>query len=438
MPITWKNINQGSDMAAVRLLESAGRSINTGFDNFKGLLNEARTTDEANRATTIDNNTDAFLDRLNQFQSPEALQQAQASGELDRLRQGFGAMIDKDQTRGAVDQQVNTLRERTNQAYTFDQNRLEQEQAPVVENLRYAIANNDDATVRQLLEANPNLKNRAGLVTEFNSAERTRLEQTRGDAEYLRGENQRRGTELAQTRANEFLATAETSADGRAALNAWFQSDEGRNTPPLVRQQLLAGFDSNYTAATGLTQEQNERLNTTAESVDAGIAFELDRAKSEVDRVIADNPVDPVLSFEDKDRVTLGQTRAWARDYVDDWNLESNIDDALAFVKKDQKLTGKTDAKVPWGNLVRMAIEEAAQNETLFNDRDVDQADINKALSGVYSRWVQSTENKVKVREAEDSLAEKQKQLSSTRAKTLSELKAALKAEASIRKNGSK
>lgn len=436
MPITWRNINGGSDGTAARLMESAGRSINTGFNAFSNLLQQARTTQDDNRATQVDNNTASFLDRLNQFQSPEALQAAQASGEIEQLRAGFGNLIDRDATRGAATNRLGTLRDQANSQYIFDQNRIEQEQAPVVENLRMAIASNDDATVASILEANPNLKNRAGLVTEFNQAERGRLDQSRSDAEYLRNENQRKGSELAQTKANELVSNAESAADGRAALNAWFQSPEGNKTPPAERQRLLAGFDSQYTAATGLTTEQNERLNTVATSLDSQNQFELQRATAEVDRVIQDNPVDPVLSFEDKDRVTLGATRTWARDYVDDYNLESNIDDALTFVKKEQNLTGK-DSKVPWGNLMRMAIEEATEN-TVMGNRDLDQSDINKSLSGVYDRWVRSTENKVKVREAEDALAEKNKALATSRSKTLAEVKAALKAEASIRNTRSK
>jgi len=92
-PITWRNVSAPDFTGASRMLDRAGESFTSAFDalqNTKDTFEEGRT----------DRNTQAFMDELAQYRSPEELAAAQEAGTIQALRQQYGAngLIDRERT----------------------------------------------------------------------------------------------------------------------------------------------------------------------------------------------------------------------------------------------------------------------------------------------------------------------------------------------------
>lgn len=177
-PITWKTINAPDLSGASSILSQAGQS----FNNALGALERTKNTFEEGRT---DRNTQAFMDQLRQYQTPEELAAAQKAGDITSLRDQFGSLIDQSKVgTDAIQKRIGTMQEQVTRDYNYEQTQLEREQAPIARQIKLAIAQDDDATVQRLLDENPNLKNAPGLMNQFNEAERTRLVQGREDRTY--------------------------------------------------------------------------------------------------------------------------------------------------------------------------------------------------------------------------------------------------------------
>ena len=134
MPITWKNVqNAGGHVAGARLMESASKSFNKGMGNFGTILDEAQTISDDNRTAKIDNTNSAFKDYLAGFESPEAIDAAQASGEIDAEKARLGGFLDKNLARDGARDRLTETRTEANADYAYNQNVLDQKTAPLEE-----------------------------------------------------------------------------------------------------------------------------------------------------------------------------------------------------------------------------------------------------------------------------------------------------------------
>lgn len=188
-PITWQNINAPDLAAASRPLEAAQRSFSNMFGQFGDILAQRERINEANWQNTKTNNTNAVLDRLASFRTPDELAAAQASGELAQMRQRFGAQIDTAALRGAEEQRLNALRTGARQAGEFQDWSTDRAQAADVEKARQLIANKDFAGARTHLD-NVQLRQESALWGSLSQAERDKVVQGQQDTVF--GNNQTR------------------------------------------------------------------------------------------------------------------------------------------------------------------------------------------------------------------------------------------------------
>lgn len=132
-PITWRNV--GTEVQAPRLdvvsniLGQAQQGLDKAFTGAGNLINDFQGIQEANQKNQVNLNTEQFLNTLNaRFRDPNALAQAQQSGELDALRQQFGQYgLDTTKTNAAaIDTLVGEQRTRAqaDQEYADFQTRL--------------------------------------------------------------------------------------------------------------------------------------------------------------------------------------------------------------------------------------------------------------------------------------------------------------------------
>lgn len=130
MPVTWRNV--GSNYASAgntagRLLDSAGEDFKSATDSVQGMMDGY-----TNRVT--DDNTRAFMEQIQKYQTPEELAAAQESGAISNMRQEFGRLIDTDKTdANAIDSLVTNLQQRQTQQYQYDETVRNQEMTPVMQ-----------------------------------------------------------------------------------------------------------------------------------------------------------------------------------------------------------------------------------------------------------------------------------------------------------------
>lgn len=145
-PITWRNVETPHFGEASRMLLAAQSGFNSGFDQLNNVLKREQDTAEANWKTVRDNNTQAFLNSINQYRTPEEYQAALQSGALDLSK--YGAQIDQAAARSALDGRLSLLQDRTVKANQFADMSQERQARPIVDRLN-AMALSDDKDLRE-------------------------------------------------------------------------------------------------------------------------------------------------------------------------------------------------------------------------------------------------------------------------------------------------
>lgn len=145
-PITWRNVEAPDLRGASSMLHLAGTSINSGFDKLNQVLQNEQATADANWKVQRDNNTQAFLNSINQYRTPEEYQAALASGALSTDK--YGAQIDQAAARSALDGRLSVLQDRAVRANQHADQQKEYEARPIVDQLQ-AMSLSDDKDLRR-------------------------------------------------------------------------------------------------------------------------------------------------------------------------------------------------------------------------------------------------------------------------------------------------
>ena len=149
-PITWRNVEAPDLRGAAGMLQLANNGFNSGFDKLNQVLQNEQATAEANWKTQRDNNTQAFLNSINQYRTPEEYQAALASGALSTDR--YGAQIDQTAARAALDGRLSILQDRAVKAGQFEDQQKAREAKPIVDQLSM-MALSEDKDVRASAQA---------------------------------------------------------------------------------------------------------------------------------------------------------------------------------------------------------------------------------------------------------------------------------------------
>jgi len=149
-PITWRNVAAPDFSGASNMMEQARQSFSSAFGAADNLLGQRQAIEQGNQENQVNLNTDQFEQMLrSRFQTPEELQAARQSGELDALRQQFGEYgLDTERTGAeAIDTLISGLqsRARTDQEYTDYQRGLNNREAREAHDVAIAEGRFDDA-----------------------------------------------------------------------------------------------------------------------------------------------------------------------------------------------------------------------------------------------------------------------------------------------------
>lgn len=150
MAITWRNVSGPTGADELRVLAGASQQIGGAFEGLQRTLANYQADQGRAFERQKAENTNAFLDALSQYSSPEALQAAQASGEIDRLRSSFGKNIDSAATRGAADALLATRRQQALSGRQFDNQVAQDTAAPILSQIQAKALAGDSTAAREL------------------------------------------------------------------------------------------------------------------------------------------------------------------------------------------------------------------------------------------------------------------------------------------------
>lgn len=155
-PITWRNIDAPNFADAFRGVSAAQQALTGGLNTLDRALQQERTTSIANWDNQAKNNTQAFLDELASARTPEELAAKQA--QLAAMKQGFGAQIDSNAARTALDGRGGVLQQRALTRANYEDNlKTRNLRDPLNQALTDAVFGRT-SQVEEALSANPELQ----------------------------------------------------------------------------------------------------------------------------------------------------------------------------------------------------------------------------------------------------------------------------------------
>lgn len=132
-PITWRNVGGGGGGNPTALLALGQNQVNQGFNALSELFKNESLLQQQNTEQVRANNTDQYLDAVASAGGIDALQDPAKRAELEAKRAGFGAAIDRNVTRDAIDNRVKGLQEQTLVANQYEDQATEREQRALVD-----------------------------------------------------------------------------------------------------------------------------------------------------------------------------------------------------------------------------------------------------------------------------------------------------------------
>lgn len=186
-PITWRNVDVNPIGEISRAMMSSQTGINAGFDNFQKILERQQATDTANWNQEKTNKTNAYLNEVGSFKTPEEYQAALDSGRLHQMLTDGGAQIDQAAARQALGAQMGILQERMTKGQQFQDNQTDRAEAPIKDQIASLTAQGKFTEAKALLDQHT-LRNEAALYKGTAESERKDVLEKRADASFNRQE----------------------------------------------------------------------------------------------------------------------------------------------------------------------------------------------------------------------------------------------------------
>ena len=239
--ITWRNVDAPSFQGVSSMITGAQQSIDSGFNKFNELIKQRESLDTSNLEKMKQNNTQAFLDQLTQYRTPEELQAAQQSGALDQLRQQYGAMVDQAAIRGAEDARYGALQQRALTGIDYTNKTLAERYRPQTEAAMAGAALGKADVVASILQANPEMPGQdriqAALVTAQRANDKFVLDQDTARAQTAHANAQAAAipmnAESQRLQANSAAQSAKAQ-ERKSLLDSITKADELDKTPTAV------------------------------------------------------------------------------------------------------------------------------------------------------------------------------------------------------------
>lgn len=131
-PTTWRNIGGGGGGNATALLALGNQQVQQSFNALQNILKNESALQEKNQAQVAANNTAQYLDAVNAA-GLDGLQDPEQRAGLEAMRAGFGAAIDRNATRGAIDNRIANVQKQVVAGNQFQDQATERDQRALID-----------------------------------------------------------------------------------------------------------------------------------------------------------------------------------------------------------------------------------------------------------------------------------------------------------------
>lgn len=387
MPITWRNIETDTTRGAAGLMEVARRAFNDGIGSFQGIVEDKNAVGQANWDQQRANNTNAFLDRLAQYKTPEELAAAQASGELAALRQQYGGQVDATAIRGAEASQADVLMKRIAAQNQYGDDKINRDARPLMEQYQGLLAQGNAAGAAKFLADNRLSVDESGALQDLQNLQKTQFSQgiQKSNLAIAQAGNARAQTlfndnmnETLQKRAvlggvQSSLSGSADLADAKSRFSQWAKENN------LRADHVAAGLSQMtqlYTGQTGLTEEQDG-------AVSAYVAPYEKAAK------LAEEQASGFKAFTNPEVKNMTETQALAKVLPRVKGEEDDTLDTLQSKVAEFREKYKVPETVNLGAVLNEVLSATGKDEAFWGDDELDLGKFEDNMKRVYGEFQQ-------------------------------------------------
>lgn len=150
-PITWRNVGGGGGGNPTALLSLGNQQVQQSFNALQNIFKNETALQAQNQKAVTDNNTAQYLDAVNAA-GIDGLQNPEQRAGLEAMRAGFGAAIDRNATRGAIDNRISDIQKQTVAGNQFQDQATERQQRDLIDHGLELARSGDADGVAQLLD----------------------------------------------------------------------------------------------------------------------------------------------------------------------------------------------------------------------------------------------------------------------------------------------
>tara|TARA_B110000908_G_scaffold105255_1_gene123962 strand:- start:539 stop:1921 length:1383 start_codon:yes stop_codon:yes gene_type:complete len=269
MPITWKNISAPDFSSGNALMKAGGESITGGLNSLAKAAKTYGTQQEDQRVAIRDDNTQTFLDQINQMKTMDGY-----TNQADQFSQSAlsGQNVDASKIMAAYGQQEQDIQGLMTSRNTYKASQhaeserlLGIEEKPILDefNRLQGIGDNEGAAAYQ--------KEHAGEVRDWKAALAGLQNETRLDDAYDQGQTTRKQTTSAGEIYTNVLHDPNTNEGNiQSILKLKFEAE---GIPLSVYGPLMSGARGAWTTGTSLTKAATGRIASIGSMADGELAL---------------------------------------------------------------------------------------------------------------------------------------------------------------------
>ena len=306
MPITWKNISAPDFSSGNALMKSGGESISGGLASLAKAAQTYGTQQQDQRVAVRDDNTQTFLDQINQMKTMDGY-----NNQADQFSQSAlsGQNVDASAIMSAYGQQKGDIRDSISADNSFAASQYEKSERdrgiaekPFINEINALIASGDTVGAKALVDSNPGgIADTSGLYNTITNAERNNLQFDQKQDAYNLGLNQTAQKQDAASIVNQVVgdSTDAISARANAQQQLRFAGISGTQL-----QSAIADVDKQFNQYHKLSENQSSTLSAATESTNQQYDLDLKVLDETYQRALTDIPVDKKFAFGNPEKFT--------------------------------------------------------------------------------------------------------------------------------------
>ncbi len=413
MPITWKNISAPDFTSGNALMKSGGESISGGLASLAKAAQTYGTQQEDQRVAVRDDNTQTFLDQINQMKTMDGY-----TNQADQFSQSAlsGQNVDASAIMSAYGQQKTDIRDSISADNSFAASQYAKSERdrgiaekPFINEINALVASGDTEGAKALVDSNPGkIADTSGLYNAITNAERDNLKFEQGQNAYGQGQdaynlglNQAAQNQDAASIVSQVVAGSSDAISARAEAQQQLRFNGVTGTQ---LQSAMADVDNQFNQYHKLSSNQSATLSATTEASNAQFELSSTQLSDTLKRSLAEIPVDVKFAFGSENRVTQADGVAFIQSLAPKdttWNtaggsggtgLSEYIQDMLPTLREELGID--PGAEVP-GIILQLAAQEmTTENEWLpGGDEKLNSVELEKRAKFYVGQYKASEKN---------------------------------------------